>query len=259
MSDPDDRIGEALRHDADRSAPRPIDLDAVLAGSRAARRRRRRTIVGGSVTAVALVAIVGIAMGPPLGFGTASISDAPASETATGEAATDASGDRGDDAAPDAVAPQDGPEPGDVALGTLEQATACGRPAPQAASVDGLELVVTSAVLDAEGVGEVTAELSTALGAARTVRISGAPSAMVAADGSVVWLASGAGVEEVVLRPGSPAVISVPVQAADCTAGDEPLAPGAYDVVVVVDVAIDGRVNPVRLVSAAVPVAWAGN
>ncbi|QEO13453.1 hypothetical protein FLP10_02765 [Agromyces intestinalis] len=266
MSDPDgDRIAEHLHRAAEAAEPRPVDVDAVLERSRADRRRRRRVVVGGATAAVAVVAVAGLVVGlRPLTMG-ASTADAPLPATSAESATSsdsngeDASTEAGGEGGLDADAPQDEVPQEDVALGTLEQATACGRPTPRAASADGLELVVTSAVLDGEGIGEVTAELSITKGSARTVTIAGAPSAVIAADGTVVWLAPGAGDQEVALAPGSPAVISLPLQAFDCGAGDAPLAPGAYDAVAVVDVLVEGRVNPLRIVSAAVPVAWAGN
>src|SRR5215207_351514 len=67
MSAPETRgsdpgLRERLHQAADAAAPRPIDVDAVLAASRARRRARRTAALGVTATAAVLLAAGGIAI-----------------------------------------------------------------------------------------------------------------------------------------------------------------------------------------------------
>ena len=58
----DPGLREGLRQAADAAAPRPIDVDAVLAASRGRRRARRTAALGVTATAAVLLAAGGIAI-----------------------------------------------------------------------------------------------------------------------------------------------------------------------------------------------------
>jgi hypothetical protein len=263
MSAPDqERLRAELHAAAERSAGASVDLDTVLEESRRARRRRRNGIAGGATAVAALVAAIGLTgvlseiQGPVATTADAPAFEAPASNTESSPA---------DGARESAVAPRDGDQAGDLALGSLAQLNRCGEPVVPATDATASPLLVEVDVDDVLLAGGSANAVVTVMNTGET-DITGAfrstPSIAVVEDGSVVWLsneaAAGAATEPVELAPGESAEFMAPVEARVCSShgGRLPsaLAPGEYAVsasVVFVPAGEEGSV--LQLVSPVAP------
>ncbi|GAA1841331.1 hypothetical protein [Agromyces salentinus] len=243
-------LAEALSHEADAAAARPVDLGTVLRASRARRRARRRTAVGAAASLAGLLAVGGLVlavgtMGPDLATSTA---DGPAVESAEqmqspasgGPAEPDAGGA---DADGSPVAPQDQAQFGqDLEVVAPETLNACG--APIAPATEGAASQLTAVVEPPTGTiapgeeGEAVVRVSNE-GTTEVVGSLTAPAITVSAAGITVWhpdLGSRADAVPLRLSPGESVTVRGRYAAAACAAGDEaatggsltPLEPGAY-------------------------------
>lgn len=239
MSQPErDDLQAALHDAADAAPPHAIDLDAVLRASRARRRARRTAIAGGAGAIAALLAIGGLVIGLQ-----------PGSHTATGGAPAAVESTESADAPPAGEA--SGPD-AESATGSWLPAAAdlhrCGEP-PAAADAPTPALVVAvtppAAVVRPGG----TAVVSVTVTNAGDVRVEGElwdePAVAVAKDGVVVSrsLPTGAPASEAIaLDPGESATLTGTLAAMRCGPPDAagsnpsqgPLAPGAYELGVIV-------------------------
>ncbi|MFF2370157.1 hypothetical protein [Agromyces sp. NPDC058110] len=255
--DPDD-LSRALAREADAAGGRPVDLDAVLRGSRARRHRRRRAVIG--VTA----SVSGLLVVGALAFGVASLGDvsttagssaesasAPA-ESASESASVPADGGEAQGQAPEFVAPQDGDQFGTDGLVVSPDAlNRCGEPVARATETSTSPLTAT--VLEptdpvapgAQGVVRVRVANTGTTVVEGSVRA--APSITVSDAGTTVWhpaLSIGDALVPVRLAPGEHVDLDGRFTAASCTSADEqdgtiaaslpPLAPGSYDLSAVV-------------------------
>jgi len=266
-------LSEALAHEADAATPRPVDLDAVLRGSRARRRHRRRAVVG--VTAsVAGVLVVGA-----LAFGVGSLGPRSAttagSSAADGPVASESQAEQDGDAAAgqsEAVAPQDGAQFGDDALVVGPDAVnRCG--ALIATATDAADGPLTATLVSpvgpvapgADGVVRVRVVNEGSTVVEGSLRSS--PSITVSDAGTTVWhpsLAVDDGLVPVRLAPGEDVELEGRFTADSCSAADEqdgaiaadlpPLPDGAYALSAVVAFVGSTGANPVLVVSPTVPV-----
>jgi hypothetical protein len=255
MSAPDpQRLRDELRHAAEGSAGASIDLPAVLDGSRRARRRRRTAIAGGT-TAVAALLVAAALTG-----GLSAIAP-PASTTADAPAVAPA--DAGREAA---VAPRDGGEAGDVALGELDLLYRCGAAVPMTADAAASPLHVDVAVADdlSSGGSTMAVVTLTNTGAMPVVgTVVQTPSVAVVEDDAVVWLSNDAvtdpATQAVELGPGQSAELMAPVEARVCTSPGgrlpDALVPGEYGLSATVVFTADGAGETTLLVSPVVPLA----
>ncbi|ANJ27597.1 hypothetical protein [Agromyces aureus] len=263
-------LSEALARDADAAAGRPVDLDAVLRGSRDRRRQRRRTLVTATASVAGLLVVGALAFGvgsmtPNLATTAgSSAEDAPVSESADGL--------DGSSAGPEAVAPRDGEQFGDdllvVGADSLNRCGAPIAPATDAAAAPVSIVLVAPAgpvAPGAEGVVRVrlvNEGTTTVEGSVRP-----APAVTVSDAGTTVWhpsLAVGEPSVPVRLAPGEQLELEARFAAASCTAADEragavmadlpPLDPGAYELSAVVPFVAAPGSTPVLIVSPTVPV-----
>jgi hypothetical protein len=235
MSAPETRgsdpgLRERLHQAADAAAPRPIDVDAVLAASRARRRARRTAALGVTATAAVLLAAGGIAIAVN-GLGP----DAASNSALTSESA--------------GTAPEAGPEgAGDDAAGTRlaapEQVNLCGAPVAGAtdASASGLVVAVEPPAAIAPGATvDVRVTVTNAGPSPVTGELRAAPALTVAHDGITRWHTNGVVSDEsvpIALEPGASVELEGPATAVACSDADEPgeafaeglpaLAPGEY-------------------------------
>ncbi|MRG61728.1 hypothetical protein GE115_17865 [Agromyces sp. CFH 90414] len=275
-------LAGSLRRAADASSSPPIDVDAVLRGTRLVRRHRRNVLVGATATVAAVIA------GAGLFAGVATLGPSPASDsTIAVESAPDTGADAGAGAeageeAASGVAPADQPPFADdgVAIAAVFR---CGEPIPSpttATDASGGGLVATvrpDGAVVAGTTGRATLVLANTGAGFVTGRVSGASVAVVDA-GVAVWrppargAESGAVPDEAVgraieLAPGASVELPVEFRTERCdvdqaseggsTGGAQPLAPGAYGLAASVAIVSDDRPGlPLVVVSevAALPV-----
>ena len=125
----DPGLREGLRQAADAAAPRPIDVDAVLAASRGRRRARRTAALGVTATAAVLLAAGGIAIAVN-GLGPHAASDS----ALTSESAADTAPEAGPEGAGDDAA--------GIRLAAPEKVNLCGAPVAAATDASASGLVV---------------------------------------------------------------------------------------------------------------------
>ena len=185
MSAPETRgsdpgLRERLHQAADAAAPRSIDVDAVLAASRARRRARRTAALGVTATAAVLLAVGGIAIAVN-GLGPNAASNSALTSESAG------------------TAPEAGPEgAGDDAAGTRlaapEQVNLCGAPVAGAtdASASGLVVAVEPPAAIARGATvDVRVTVTNAGPSPVTGELRAAPALAVADDGITRWHTNG--------------------------------------------------------------------
>jgi hypothetical protein len=249
---PDPRdLADALAHEADAESARPVDLDAVLRGSRARRRARRRAIVGATASIAGLLAVGGLV------FAVGSMGPRSASSTADGTVAVESgssdaaespsSAEGGADAGGAPVAPQDEAQFGeDLRLIAPQTLNACG--APLAPATDASTMPLTAAVepttRSVPSGSESTVEvLVTNEGATAVEGVLSAPAITVSEAGTTVWHPrlgdepAGSDPVTVSLAPGESVALTGAFTAASCAVGGEeslgtselePLAAGSY-------------------------------
>lgn len=237
-------IRGGLKRAADDAAPRAIDIDAVLAASRARRRARRTAVVGAGSAAATLLAVGGLIMGLQ-GTGLLATTAGSAPDSASvAESPTEAREESADGFA------------SDLMLAPPEKVNLCGAPVAEATDAAGGSLSVTVepvAAVPIGGVGAVRVTVTnpgpaTVAGEARV-----APAMTIADDGVTVWHSNGAVSPEttpVALAPGESIQLEGLVEAVGCTEADEaaeafppglpPLTPGTYGVTAVVVFVADG-------------------
>ncbi|MET4159646.1 hypothetical protein [Agromyces sp. PvR057] len=266
-------LAEALADEADAAdaaGRRPVDLEAVLRGSRALRRRRRRAVVGVTASVAGLLVVGALALGVgSLGERTATTAGSTAAD---GPAESEA--ELGDDAASgqqEAVAPQDGAQFGDDALVVGPDAVnRCGERI--ASATDAADGPLTAAIVAPTG---PVASGSDAVVRVRIVNegptvvegsLRSAPSVTVSDDGTTVWhpAALDAGLVPVRLAPGGQLELEGAFTAEACTAADEQdgalaadlpaLSPGAYELSAAIGFVGATGSSPVLIVSPTVPV-----
>jgi hypothetical protein len=250
MSAPEhDRLREGLRRAVDASASRDLDLDVVLDESRRSRRRRRNAIAGGTASVAALIATVGLVGGlAGLGGPAMTTADAPIAGSAQ-ELAPQTESQEAD------VAPRDGNEAGDVALGRLAAMNRCGEPVVPSTGADaGSPLTVTvsaTAPVAAGSTGDATVTLTNAGEDTVEGSLRMTPSvAVVDADGTVVGMRPDASALSasvpVDLAPGESLELPATVEAVHCLSGRAPsaLAPGDYRLTATVVVLPDDSARP---------------
>lgn len=232
----DPGLREGLRQAADAAAPRPIDVDAVLAASRGRRRARRTAALGVTATAAVLLAAGGIAIAVN-GLGPYAASDSALTSESAGTAPEAGPGAAGDDAA-------------GIRLAAPEKVNLCGAPVAAAtdASATGLIVAVEPPTTVAPG---ATVEVRVSVTNAGPSRVTGelraAPALTVADDGVTRWHTNGVVSDEflpVDLEPGASVELEGPVTAVACSEADElgaafaeglpGLAPGGYAVSAIV-------------------------
>lgn len=280
MSPEPDDLAQALARDADAATQHPIDLDAVLRGSRARRRTRRRAVVGATASAAGVLVVGALAFGVG-GLGanqatTAGSSSADAPADPSGSPAgrgDDASEESGSDAGAGAVAPQDGAQFGDDALvASPDAVNRCGAPIAQptdAATAPLTVEVVAPAGAVAPG-AEGVALVRLANEGSTTVDgfVRPAPSITVSDAGTTVWIPSLSLADDLVrvrLAPGEQTQLEARFTAASCTASGErdgaiaadppPLPAGAYELSAVVAFSESPEAEAVLVVSATAPLA----
>lgn len=258
-----DRIGEQLSASADAATQRRIDVDAVLAASRARRRSRRGAILGGTAAAAVVLGLGGAVLGLSLGVG-----GIGASTTA------------GDGALSEAPAADTGPEAGSestegdalgFALAPPELINLCGAPAttPPDAGAGPLTVTVTPPpAVEAGASARVVVTVANTSDAAVSGLVRLAPALTVTEAGVTVWHTSGEPdplSRSIELAPGASIELTGGFEARRCDEGDDRLAalpadlpalsPGAYGVgaiVVFTDVAhgaaIEYLVSPLAAV-----------
>ncbi|WP_395243654.1 hypothetical protein ACGGZK_16220 [Agromyces sp. MMS24-K17] len=252
MSAPDpEQLADGLRRAADAAEPGAIDLDAVLARSRAARRVRRSAVVG-ATTAVAVLALGGglvLGLRPFAPASTTADAPAPATSAEAGDGAGEIAGD---DASAPGVAPEVEPEADDVAVGRLGAAAACGRPAPDASAPGPLGLaaeVVGTTIADGTATTDVVVRNT---GDERVAGRVGAVQVAVVADGAVVEAGTASAGVPIDLGPGASVAVAVPAAALRCEAAALPT--DGLAAVATVAITVDGGASTVLVVSSPGPV-----
>lgn len=258
-----DRIGEQLSASADAATQRPIDVDAVLAASRARRRSRRGAILGGTAAAAVVLGLGGAVLGLSIGVGgigvsttagDGALSEAPAADTMPEAGSESTEGD--------ALG---------FALVPPEQVNRCGAPVttPPAAGAGPLTVTVTApAAVEPGASAPAVATVTNTSDAAVSGRIRLAPALTVTEAGVTVWHTSGEAdplSRSIELAPGASIELTGSFEARRCGESDDRLAalpadlpalsPGSYEVsaiVVFTDVAhgaaIDYLVSPLAAV-----------
>ncbi|WP_022893161.1 hypothetical protein [Agromyces subbeticus] len=249
-----DRIGEQLSASADAATQRPIDVDAVLAASRARRRSRRGAILGGTAAAAVVLGLGGAVLGLSLGVGgigvsttagDGALSEAPAADTMPEAGSESAEGD--------ALG---------FALVPPELANRCGEPvtAPPDAGAVPLTVAVTAPqAVEAGASATAIVTVTNTSDAAVSGQIRLAPALTVAEAGVTVWHSSGEAdplSRSIELAPGASIELTGDFEARRCGEGDDrrtslpadlpALSPGAYGmaaIVVFTDVAHGGAVD----------------
>jgi len=228
--DPTAGLGEGLKQAADAATPRPVDVDAVLAASRARRRARRTAIASGAGALAAVLVVGGLVIGlQGGGSGGSTTAGAPAvSESAGGEAATGQ-----EDAAPG------------LGLAMPETVNRCGSAVVGAGERAGTPLAVSveppvAPVMPGAAASVVVTVTNTGTEVVEG-ELSRVPAITVADVDVVTWHSSGtseAGAVHVSLAPGESVTLPGVVEALHCTAADDdgsglpndlpPLSPGPY-------------------------------
>lgn len=255
MSAPDPkRLADDLHRAADAAEPGSIDLDAVLARSRAARRTRRSALVGGAA-ALAVAGVFALGAGLVGGLGpfappASTTADAPAGSA--GPVAEEGASQDADPGAESGVAPEVEPETDDLAVGRLGAAAACGRPVPDASAPAplGLTAAVTAASVAADG----SASADVVVRNSGVEPVSGRLEAVIlafASGGTVLEAGAGAGGVAIDLEPGASATVPVRVGSLDCDAAGLPSA--GLEAVATVEVAVGGAGASVLVVSSPGP------
>lgn len=246
-------IRDGLKRAADGAAPRAIDLDAVLAASRARRRARRTAVVGAGSAAATLLAVGGLVMGLQ-GTGLLSTTAGSAPDSASiAESPMEAREESADGFASDA------------SLAPPEKVNPCGAPVAEAtdATAGSLSVAVEPiASVPTGGVGSARVTVTNPGSATIAGEVRVAPAMTIADDGVTVWHSNGAVSPEtipVALAPGESIQLEGLVEAVSCTEADEaaaafppglpPLTPGAYGVTAVVVFVADGTGAPEYLIA----------
>ncbi|WP_448809440.1 hypothetical protein [Agromyces bauzanensis] len=261
LPDPNDpaRLGDRLKRAADAATPGPIDVDAVLTRSRAARRTRRTAVVSGVGAVAGVLAIAGLVLGLPGLVGPTATDGQVALESAESTSA-----------APEAAA---GGASDDVAGSRLVapyEVNRCG--APVAAPTDAATGPLTATVIPPAGpvpsgaVATVTVTVTNTGDMVVSGTLAATVPITIADAGITVWHSGPGGdlpAEPISLAPGESASLEATLEARSCTASDDlggplpddlpPLGAGEYAVGAVVVITGDADAAVTYLVSPLVP------
>jgi len=242
--EPGDGLADGLKRAADAATPRAVDLDAVLAASRARRRARRTAIVGGVGAVAAVLVVGGLVFGLRGGpGGDATTAGAPAEAPTAGESAGTEAGQGAD--AGQGAGDEQGAGDASVRLAAPEHVNRCGSAVVPEGFSAGTPLEVSVeppvAPVAPGGAASVVVTVTNTGDDVVEGELSRAPAITVAEVDVVVWHSSGtseAGSQHVSLGPGESVSLAGLFVAQRCTAADDdgtelptdlpPLAPGPY-------------------------------